>query len=152
MGARLQGGVDMFGLILCVIGVVSLTIATLAVLGASSGGNVLMIVGLQMLVGSAILWIPALMFETFDITWNWQLIVAFIYTTLVPGLVATWVWFTLVGRIGAVKASTFHFLNPFLGVAIAAVLLGERIGMLDVVGVVVIAGGILAVQLSKQPT
>jgi drug/metabolite transporter (DMT)-like permease len=78
--------------------------------------------------------------------------VAFIYTTLVPGLVATWVWFTLVGRIGAVKASTFHFLNPFLGVAIAAVLLGERIGMLDVVGVVVIAGGILAVQLSKQPT
>jgi drug/metabolite transporter (DMT)-like permease len=151
MGARLQGGVDMFGLILCVIGVVSLTIATLAVLGASSGGNVLMIVGLQMLVGSAILWIPALMFETFDITWNWQLIVAFIYTTLVPGLVATWVWFTLVGRIGAVKASTFHFLNPFLGVAIAAVLLGERIGMLDVVGVVVIAGGILAVQLSKQP-
>jgi drug/metabolite transporter (DMT)-like permease len=152
MGARLQGGVDMFGLILCVIGVVSLTIATLAVLGASSGGNVLMIVGLQMLVGSAVLWIPALMFETFDITWNWQLIVAFIYTTLVPGLVATWVWFTLVGRIGAVKASTFHFLNPFLGVAIAAVLLGERIGMLDVVGVVVIAGGILAVQLSKQPT
>ena len=152
MGARLQGGVDMFGLILCVIGVASLTIATLAVLGASSGGNVLMIVGLQMLVGSAILWIPALMFETFDITWNWQLIVAFIYTTLVPGLVATWVWFTLVGRIGAVKASTFHFLNPFLGVAIAAVLLGERIGMLDVVGVVVIAGGILAVQLSKQPT
>lgn len=152
MGARLQGGVDMFGLILCVIGVVSLTIATLAVLGASSGGNVLMIVGLQMLVGSAILWIPALMFETFDITWNWQLIVAFIYTTLVPGLVATWVWFTLVGRIGAVKASTFHFLNPFLGVAIAAVLLSERIGMLDVVGVVVIAGGILAVQLSKQPT
>ena len=152
MGARLQGGVDMFGLILCVIGVVSLTIATLVVLGASSGGNVLMIVGLQMLVGSAILWIPALMFETFDITWNWQLIVAFIYTTLVPGLVATWVWFTLVGRIGAVKASTFHFLNPFLGVAIAAVLLGERIGMLDVVGVVVIAGGILAVQLSKQPT
>lgn len=152
MGARLQGGVDMFGLILCVIGVVSLTIATLAVLGASSGGNVLMIVGLQMLVGSAILWVPALMFETFDITWNWQLIVAFIYTTLVPGLVATWVWFTLVGRIGAVKASTFHFLNPFLGVAIAAVLLGERIGMLDVVGVVVIAGGILAVQLSKQPT
>lgn len=152
MGARLQGGVDLFGLTLCVIGVVSLTIATLAVLGASSGGNVLMIVGLQMLVGSAILWIPALMFETFDITWNWQLIVAFIYTTLVPGLVATWVWFTLVGRIGAVKASTFHFLNPFLGVAIAAVLLGERIGMLDVVGVVVIAGGILAVQLSKQPT
>ncbi|SFS19880.1 DMT family transporter [Yoonia litorea] len=150
MGARLQGGADLYGIILCVIGVVSLTIATLAVLGASSGGNVLMIVGLQMLVGSAILWVPALAFETLDVTLNWQLIVAFIYTTLVPGLAATWVWFVLVGRIGAVKASTFHFLNPFLGVAIAAALLGEAIGVLDVIGVVIIAGGILAVQLSKQ--
>jgi len=151
MGARITGGVDVFGLVLCLIGVVSLTIATLAVLGAASGGNVLMIVGLQMLVGSAVLWIPALAWETFDVTWNWQLIVAFLYTTIVPGLLATWVWFVLVGRIGAVKASTFHFLNPFLGVAIAAVLLGEQIGLLDVVGVVIIAGGILAVQISKQP-
>jgi drug/metabolite transporter (DMT)-like permease len=151
MGARLQGGVDLFGLVLCVIGVVSLTIATLAVLGASSGGNVLMIVGLQMLVGSAILWVPAVAFESFDVTWNWQLIVAFVYTTLVPGLAATWVWFTLVGRIGTVRASTFHFLNPFLGVAVAALFLGEKLGGWDVIGVVIIAGGILAVQLSKQP-
>lgn len=152
MGARLTNGVDVFGLVLCLIAVVSLTIATLAVMGASSGGNVLMIVGLQMLVGSAMLWGPALAFETFDVTWNWQLIAAFIYTTLVPGLIATWVWFVLVGRIGMVKASTFHFLNPFLGVAIAAVLLGEKLGLLDVIGVIIIAGGILAVQLSKQPT
>jgi drug/metabolite transporter (DMT)-like permease len=151
MGARLQGGVDLFGLVLCLIGVVSLTVATLAVVGASSGGNVLMIVGLQMLVGSAMLWIPALTIESWAVTWNWQLIVAFVYTTLVPGLAATLVWFLLVGRIGAVRASTFHFLNPFLGVVIAAVLLGEQIGVLDVVGVIIIAGGILAVQLSKQP-
>ena len=151
MGTRIQGGVDVFGLILCVIGVVSLTIATLAVLGATSGGNVLMIVGLQMLVGSAVLAVPAALLETLDITWNWQLIVAFIYTTIVPGLLATLVWFLLVRRVGAVKASTFHFLNPFFGVAIAALLLGEAIGLLDVVGVVIIAGGILAVQLSKYP-
>jgi len=150
MGARVQGGVDLFGVLLCVIGVISLTVATLAVLGASSGGNVLMIVGLQMLVGSALLWVPALTLEVWDVTWTWQLTVAFVYTTLVPGLAATLVWFLLVGRIGAVKASTFHFLNPFLGVAIAATLLGERIGMLDVVGVAIIAGGILAVQLSRQ--
>ncbi len=105
-----------------------------------------------MLVGSVILWVPALTLETWAVTWNWQLIVAFVYTTLVPGLAATLVWFLLVARIGAVKASTFHFLNPFLGVAIASVLLGEQIGALDVVGVAIIAAGILAVQISKQPT
>lgn len=152
MGARLQGGVDPYGLILCLIGMLSLTVATLAVLGASSGGNVLMIVGLQMLVGSAVLIGPAMALESFDVTWNWQLIVAFAYTTLVPGLLATWVWFMLVGRIGTVKASTFHFLNPFFGVAIAALLLGEELGPLDILGVFVIGAGILAVQRSKTPT
>ncbi|PUB17393.1 DMT family transporter [Yoonia sediminilitoris] len=151
MGARIQGGVDLFGLVLCVIGVLSLTVATMAVSGAASGGNLLMIVGLQMLVGSAVLSVPALALEEFSVTWNWQLIVAFTYTTLVPGLAATWVWFMLVNQIGAVRASTFHFLNPFFGVVIAAVLLSERITALDVLGVAIIAGGILAVQLSKQP-
>lgn len=150
MGSRMQAGVDLYGLALCVVGVFSLTVATLAALGASSGGNVLMIVGLQMVVGSAALAIPA-SFETFEVVWTWQFIVAFVYTMFVPGLLATLVWFHLVGRIGAVKASTFHFLNPFLGVAIAAFLLGERLGALDVLGVAVIAAGILAVQLSKQP-
>ena len=150
MGARLSGGTDLVGLLLLVIGVISLTAATLAVLGASSGGNVLAIVGLQLLVGSALLAVPALLFEPFVVDWNGTLIAAFLYTTLVPGLAATWVWFLLVGRIGAVRASTFHFLNPFLGVLIAAGFLGETIGPLDVVGVVIIAGGILAVQLSKQ--
>lgn len=149
MGARFSGGVDLLGVVFCGIGVLSLAIATLAVRGASSGGNVLMIVGLQMLIGSAILWVPALALESFDITWNWQLIVAFAYTTLVPGLLATWVWFVLVGRIGAVRAATFHFLNPFFGVAIAAALLGESLGLIDVIGVAIIAAGILAVQLSR---
>ena len=150
MGARMQGGVDLFGVILCGIGVVSLTIATLAVRGASSGGNVLMIVGLQMLIGAVALAIPAFVFEELVFTPSWTLLAAFVYTTLVPGLAATVVWFVLVGRIGAVKAATFHFLNPFFGVAIAALLLGEKLGPLDIVGVAIIAGGILAVQLSKQ--
>jgi len=152
MGARFQGGGNGFGIVLCVIGALSLAIATLAVRGASSGGNILMIVGLQMLVGSAVLVVPSLMFETFEVTWSWQLIAAFIYTTLVPGLIATVTWFYLVGRIGAVKASTFHFLNPFFGVAIAAVLLGEQLSMSDFVGVAIIMAAILAVNLSKDPT
>ena len=150
MGARLQSGIDMFGLSLCVIGVIALTFATLMVRGATSGGNFLMIVGLQMLVGSAVLSLPAMATETLSVDWSWQLIAAFAYTTLVPGLAATLVWFWLVNRIGAVKAATFHFLNPFLGVAIAAFILGEHLGLREIAGVAVIAAGILAVQLSRQ--
>jgi len=150
MGARLNGGVDLYGLGLCVVGVVALTFATLAVRGATSGGNFLMVVGLQMLVGSLVLGVVAVPLETFDVDWSWTLIAAFTYTTLVPGLAATLAWFWLVNRIGAVKAATFHFLNPFLGVAIAALILSETLSVQDLVGVAVIMLGILAVQLSRQ--
>ena len=150
MSGRLEGGLDLTGVAFCLIGAMALTIATLSVRGASSGGNVMMIVGLQMFVGSACLAIVAGFTETLTVTWSWQLIVAFIYTTLVPGLLATWVWFTLVNLIGATKAATFHFLNPFFGVAVAAALLGEKLGALDVLGVAIVTVGILAVQLSKQ--
>ncbi len=150
MGARFQGGVDLYGVSLCVMGVIALSFATMMVRGATTGGNFMMIVGLQMLAGSAVLSIVAVSTETLVINWSWQLIAAFAYTTIVPGLMATLVWFYLVNRIGAVRAATFHFLNPFLGVAIAAAILGEELGLREIIGVAVITVGILAVQLSKQ--
>lgn len=138
-------------IIMCVIAVVALTVATLVMRNASSGGDrLLMVIGLQMLVGSAALAPLGLALESWNVSWTPRLIAAFTYTTLVPGLLATFVWFMLVDRIGATRAATFHFLNPFLGVAIAAVLLGEALVLRDAVGVAVITVGILAVQVSKQ--
>ncbi|MFT5632287.1 MAG: putative blue pigment (indigoidine) exporter, partial [Gammaproteobacteria bacterium] len=67
-----------------------------------------------------------------------------------PGVAGTWLWFILVGRIGATRAATFHFLNPFFGVAVAAAILSETIGMLDIIGIIVIMLGILAVQLIRK--
>jgi drug/metabolite transporter (DMT)-like permease len=150
MGARMQDGADLFGIVLCFIAVVSLTVATLMVRGASSGGNILMIIGLQMLVGSVLLAVPGLLLEHKVVLWSPKLILAFSYTVLMPGLVATFIWFWLVQRIGAVKAATFHFLNPFFGVAIAALFLGESLRIWDIIGVVVIMFGILAVQMARQ--
>lgn len=152
MGTRLTQGVDPAGIALCGIGALALTFATLAVKGASSGGNVMVVVGFQMLVGSVVLWVPALALETWVVNWSVTFVAAFLYTLFLPGLLATLVWFWLVRRIGATRAATFHFMNPFLGVAIAAALLGEAIGALDVIGVAIIALAILAVQLSKSET
>lgn len=149
MGSRLQGGADLVSVGLCVIGATALAVATLSVRGASAGGNLLMVVGLQMLVGSAALAVVALMIEPIEVTPTLRLALAFAYQILVPGLAATLIWFHLIGRIGAVKASAFHFLNPFFGVVIAALLLGEAVTGLDMIGVAIAAGGILAVQLAR---
>ena len=156
MAARFEGGADVTGVILCLLGVVALTVATLSVrTAASDGANLLMVIGLQMLAGATALVPPAIYMEaaSFRVDWSWELVAAFVYTTVMPGLAATFIWFKLVGRIGATRAATFHFLNPFFGVAIAAALLGEALTWADVVGVVVITLGILAVQLARaRPT
>lgn len=151
MGTRLSGGADPVGVALCLGGALALAIATLTVKGASSGGNLLMVVGLQMLVGAVALGAISAMTETLSVRWSHAFVAAFFYQIAIPGLAATLIWFLLVGRIGSTRAATFHFLNPFFGVAIAAALLGEQVRALDILGVAIAMAGILAVQLSRRP-
>lgn len=150
MGGRVSNGADPLGVMLCIAGATALAVATLTVKSATAAGGISMIVGLQMLVGSVALGAISVLTETPDVTFSLPLVFAFFYQLLVPGLAATLLWFMLVGRVGAVKAAAFHFLNPFFGVMVAVFLLGEKIGALDVIGVAIAAGGILAVQLSKM--
>lgn len=150
MGTRVTGGTDPLGILFCGLGATALAVATMTVRGATAGGNLVMIVGLQMLVGAAALAVAGALSETPRVDLVPELVLSFVYQILFPGLAATLMWFWLVGRIGAVRASTYHFLNPFFGVAIAALVLGEAIRPLDMLGVAVVMAGILAVQISRQ--
>ena len=149
MGTRLSGGADPLAVGLCVLGALALSVATLTIRGASAGGNLMMVVGLQMLVGSVALGLVSAFTETLYLRPSPAFLAAFAYQIIVPGLTATLIWFALVDRIGTTRASTFHFLNPFFGLAIAAALLGEAIRPLDILGVVIAMAGILAVQMSR---
>ena len=149
---KVSGSSRLLGLVFCLIGVLALAGATMLVSRISGKNrNLLMVVGMQMIVGSVTLFPFSLFLETWVIDWSWSLVIAFCYTTLMPGLFATLIWFLLVGRIGPVRASTFHFLNPFFGVFIAAIILAEPLSVRDGIGVVIIMAGILAVQLSRRP-
>jgi probable blue pigment (indigoidine) exporter len=135
--------------VLCVAGAIALGVATLAVRGASGQGNLLMVVGLQMLVGAFALGPVALAFESPRLAPSPAFFAAFAYQILVPGLAATLLWFALVRRIGTLRAASFHFLNPVFGVLIAAVLLAEPISRWDILGVAIAMAGILAVQRAR---
>jgi drug/metabolite transporter (DMT)-like permease len=148
---KLSGSSASLGMTLCLIGVAALAAATLYVgRMMSSNKNVLMLVGLQMLVGSITLFPFSLIFETWSIEWSTSFLLAFLYTILFPGLLGTLIWFFLVRRIGPVKAATFHFLNPFFGVLVAAIILSEPLSLRDGIGVTIIMAGILLVQLSRK--
>jgi drug/metabolite transporter (DMT)-like permease len=153
MGGRIAGGVDPIGLALCLVGALALAAATLivrAMTAGGGGGGGLMAVGLQMLVGAVTLAPVGLVFESMDdVRPTLSLGLAFAYTAIVPGVVATLVWFRLVARIGATAASAFHFLNPAFGVGVAAAMLGEAVGWMDAAGVAVVTLGIAAVQWAR---
>ncbi|MEO0819249.1 MAG: DMT family transporter [Pseudomonadota bacterium] len=150
MSARIAGGIDLFGILLGVLGVLALAVATLTVKRGDFGTGLLMVVACQMLVG-AIGCVPlALAFEdvtAFDV--DARIAVAFAYQVLVPGIVATLLWFTLVKRVSTAGASAFHFLNPIFGVAFAFALLGEPVTGSDAIGVVLVAAGILIVNRAR---
>ena len=104
-------------------------------------------------VGALALVIPSALLEWGrPVHWSPRLAWALGFSILLAGILATFIWFRLVTRIGAVKAAAFHFLSPPFGVAIAALALGERFGWTDVVGSLIVAAGILLVQLARvQP-
>lgn len=147
--ARLEGDSQLLGIILCVIAAAALTTATLTMKSVSAHGNLMAMVGYQMLVGSFFTALGAAVLETPSFIWSPALGVAFTYTVIFPGVLATLIWFILVRDIGALRASTFHFLNPFFGVLTAYVVLGEEVTSRDIWGVVIIMAGILCVQYAR---
>lgn len=152
MGERVAGGVDLFGVGLAVAGVLALSVATLTVKRGAFGSGLLMVVACQMFVGGLGCIPLALIFE--DVTAievNGEALAAFSYQVVMPGIVATLLWFSLVGRLTAAGASTFHFLNPIFGVAFAWLLLGEPLTPTDAVGVALVAAGILIVNTARLP-
>jgi drug/metabolite transporter (DMT)-like permease len=147
---RIGGGADVTGIVLCLAAVLALMVATMVVNHGGFGGGLMMVVGVQMLVGSAALLPFALVFESLaTVNPTAELALAFAYIVLVPGLLATAVWFSLIGWIGPTRASVFHFLNPGFGILIAWLLLGEPLAEGMLLGATAVAAGILLVQLAR---
>ena len=141
---------NLFGMVFCLIGATALAVATLLVKNTISKKNqILRIVSLQMLVGGLPLIFLSLIFETWEITFSTSFIIAFFYTCFFPGLLATIVWFNLVRKEGAIRASAFHFLNPPMGVLIASLILAETIEPLEIFGIVILMIAIYLIYKSR---
>jgi drug/metabolite transporter (DMT)-like permease len=65
------------------------------------------------------------------------------YSAILSFVVTNVLWFTAVDRVGATRSSLYANLQPFLGAAIAVVVLSEVLDPLEIAGGAVIAAGIL---------
>lgn len=144
----LQNSFNIVGILFCLIGVLALAIATIVVRN-STNKNMIMMIGIQMMVGSFTLLPLSIAFEVWEINLTLSLITSFLYTTIFPGLIATLIWFKLIYFIGPIKAAAFHFLNPFFGVLIANIILSESLFWQQAIGVLLVTMAILSLQISN---
>jgi drug/metabolite transporter (DMT)-like permease len=80
-----------------------------------------------------------------DIVPSWRLIAALAYLTLLGSVLTYLVWFHLLKVSGATAASSYHFMMPPLGMLFGWLLLGERLAVTDLAGIVPVAIGIYLV-------
>jgi drug/metabolite transporter (DMT)-like permease len=80
-----------------------------------------------------------------DIVPSMRLLGAFAFLVLGGSIVAYLLWFHLLKVCGATAASAYHFLMPPLSILFAWTVLGERIEVRDLMGIVPVALGIYLV-------
>jgi DME family drug/metabolite transporter len=74
---------------------------------------------------------------------GWEVWSLLAFATLGPLVLTTILWFRVIHRIGASRATLVANLQPFVAAIFALVLLSERMTVLQVLGGILIAGGIL---------
>ena len=140
------------------------TTGSLLALGASAGAAVGSVVvkrirvrpglvaltGWQLAIGSVPLLIAAARQPAgLAIEWTPTFVVTLLFLALLGTALPTTLWFWLLQGEDAGRLSMFLFLIPVLGLGLGAVLFGERIGVVEAAGVLVIVGGLVAV--SREP-
>ncbi|MFZ0168797.1 MAG: DMT family transporter [Candidatus Dormiibacterota bacterium] len=75
-----------------------------------------------------------------NVTWAWLGLLAF--SVLAAVVAVNWLYLTAVRTLGPARAASYTYLEPFLAVAAAAVLINERVLPLQIVGGIVILSGL----------
>lgn len=150
---RVTGGLDnTAGIGFTIAALVSLVTGTILFkrVGPTSGlwiGN-----GVQSVAAGLAILPFALGFESIgDIVPTWSLFAAMAYLVLLVSVFAYLLWFQLLATSGATAASSYHFLMPPLGLLFGWLLLGEKIALTDLIGIIPVALGIFLVTRPTRP-
>lgn len=100
----------------------------------------------QLMIGSLPLLGASAVFEpNARITWNLEFVGLLLFLALAGTSVTTALWYWLLQRTEVGRLTMFLFLVPVVGLGIAALVLGERVGPLELGGAALIVAGIAAV-------
>jgi len=141
--SRVTGGESPVGVAFVVGALVALVGGTILFKRFSPNGGLWIGNGVQNLTGGLALAPVATALESIgDVVPSWRLLAAFAFLVILSSIVAYLLWFHMLTVAGATAASAYHFMMPPLGLLFGWLLLGERIELFDLVGVLPVALGI----------
>ena len=65
------------------------------------------------------------------------------YAVVFSGIVTNLLYFTAIGRVGPSRAAVYQYLQSFLAVLFAVILLGEHVSLVQVLGGIIVVGSIV---------
>lgn len=89
---------------------------------------------------------------TQDFNFGWLPWLGFAYAVIGPLFLTNVLWFTAIDRVGPSRAMLFANFEPFLAVLFAVLLLSDRLYAIEILGAVLILGGIVLERVWHQST
>ncbi|MBO0757404.1 MAG: DMT family transporter [Bradyrhizobiaceae bacterium] len=152
LGNRLHAGLaSPVGIAFTLGALLSLVVGTILFKRLAPNGSLWIGNGMQNLAGGLAVAPFAFTFERIgDIVPTTTFFLALAYSVVFVSIGAYLLWFHLLKVSGATAASAYHFLMPPLGVLFGWLILGERVELADIIGILPVALGIYLVTRPVQ--
>ncbi len=124
------------------VSVIGMSAGTLVQRAQGSSMPLLRGTAVQYAASGILLGIGAFAFEGFEIEFTARMVLSLVWSILVLSLAAILIMLWLLQRQAAVKVSSLFFLTPALSTIEGAILFGERLGYLAILGLVVALIGV----------
>ncbi|WP_148255327.1 DMT family transporter [Aidingimonas lacisalsi] len=135
--------IDIWGVLMATAGMLAFASGTVFFRGRGTGLPVLQANFWQSIAGTTVLLPIALAFGQPIAMPSTSTMIAVAHLVLVVTIGGMSLWLVLIRISGAATASTYHLLNPFFGVLLAYLVLGESLRTTDFIGAALIVIGLL---------
>jgi drug/metabolite transporter (DMT)-like permease len=132
------------------LGAVGTAVGNVLFKALAGQGDILVITGLQLLVGAVALALGAqFMDQDWRVVWTARFIVSLLGLAVFGTAVVTVIWYYLLHRLPLNRLNPFTFLTPVFGLLLGGLFFGERLGLIEVAGIAVT---VFAIQLVATRT
>lgn len=121
-------------------------------LAARDGVDMLMATGLQLLVGAGLLAVAAQSLGSgWIVAWTPRFALSLVGLAVFGTALVTALWFYLLQQAPLNRLNSFTFLTPIFGLLLGRIFFAERVGLLQVAGMVVIVIGLKMIATRRKP-